>query len=60
MDIAAYCDWTRDGLNVGLFHEDCTDTFAEFLHFGFLEVLASLELLYPFVGVVYRHDRGGK
>ena len=59
MDIAAYGDWGRDGLDVGFFHENASDGVAEDLHICLWKVLAVHELFYPFVGVVWHH-RGGR
>lgn len=59
MDVTTYSDGGRDGLNVGLFHENASDGVAEDFHVCLWEMLAVHELLYPFVGVVW-HGGGGR
>lgn len=60
MDVAADGDRAGDGLDVALLHQDGAHALAEGAHFCLLEVLAVFELLYPLVGVEYRHDGGYK
>jgi hypothetical protein len=55
MNVAADGDWTRNGLNIRLFHEYGANTVAKNFHIGFWEVATFHELVYPFVGVIGRH-----
>jgi hypothetical protein len=56
VDITTYRDRTRDGLNIGFFHEDGSDAIAKYLHVRFGKVLAAHELFNPFFRDVAGHS----
>jgi len=56
MDVAANSDWSRDGLNIGLFEQDGADMVAEELHLLFREMPTFHELCYPFVWIEFWHN----
>lgn len=58
MNISTDGDWTANGLNIGLFHEDGPYVVAECLDVGFGEVLALPELRDPAVWVADCHPEG--